>query len=120
MASLFLFVSFFALLFLGAPIALCLGASSVMYIYLFMPRLSPLIVAQQMLAGVDKFTLMAVPFFVMAGVLMEFGGISKRIIAFAKSLVGHFTGGTDAVAYLTDEWGTAAEGIDIGTIGTLA
>ncbi|MBP3835909.1 MAG: TRAP transporter large permease subunit, partial [Pyramidobacter sp.] len=93
MASLFLFVSFFALLFLGAPIALCLGASSVMYIYLFMPRLSPLIVAQQMLAGVDKFTLMAVPFFVMAGVLMEFGGISKRIIAFAKSLVGHFTGG---------------------------
>ncbi|MBR1896856.1 MAG: TRAP transporter large permease [Pyramidobacter sp.] len=93
MASLFLFVSFFALLFLGAPIALCLGASSVMYIYLFMPRLSPLIVAQQMLAGVDKFTLMAVPFFVMAGVLMEFGGISKRIIAFAKSLDGHFTGG---------------------------
>lgn len=81
------------MLFLGLPIALCLGASSLMYIYLFMPRISPLIVAQQMLAGVDKFTLMAVPFFVMAGVLMEFGGISKRIIAFAKSLVGHFTGG---------------------------
>ena len=81
------------MLFAGVPIALCLGASSLMYIYLFMPRLPGLIVAQQMLAGVDKFTLMAVPFFVMAGVLMEFGGISRRIIAFAKSLVGHFTGG---------------------------
>lgn len=93
MSAAFLFLCFFVLLFLGLPIALCLGASSFLYIVLFLPRISPLVVAQQILAGVDKFTLMAVPFFVMAGVLMEFGGISRRIIAFAKSLVGHFTGG---------------------------
>lgn len=92
LATTFLFGSFFIMLFLGIPIALCLGASALGYIFFF-ANTPPIIITQQIISSVDKFTLMAVPFFVMAGVLMEFGGISKRIIAFAKSLVGHFTGG---------------------------
>lgn len=92
MATAFLFLSFFVMLFLGLPIAICLGASALGYI-VFFANTPPLIITQQIISSVDKFTLMAVPFFVMAGVLMEFGGISRRIVAFAKSIVGHFTGG---------------------------
>lgn len=92
MGTSFLFLSFFLMLFLGMPIALCLGGSALCYIVLF-SNTPAIVITQQMISSVDKFTLMAVPFFVMAGVLMEFGGISKRIISFAKALVGHFTGG---------------------------
>lgn len=92
LSTVFLMTSFFGMLFVGLPIALCLGGTAFLYVF-FLTSISPVIVAQQILANVDKFSLMAVPFFVMAGVLMEFGGISRRIVAFAKSLVGHFTGG---------------------------
>lgn len=52
-----------------------------------------IIIGQQMLKGVDSFTLMAIPFFVIAGGLMESGGISKRIVNFARTVVGHLPGG---------------------------
>ena len=70
-----LFISFFIFILLGAPIALALGGSSALYIALF-SNVSPIVVLQQMLASVNTFTLLAVPFFIMAGALMESGGIS--------------------------------------------
>lgn len=85
-------VVFFALLFLGVPIAYGLLGSSMLYIVCF-SRVPLLIVAQQMLKGVDSFTLLAVPFFVIAGSLMQAGGISTKIVDFAKKLVGHLPGG---------------------------
>ena len=69
---------FFALLFLGVPIAYSLCLSAVLYMALFMD-VPMIIIGQQMLKGVDSFTLMAIPFFVIAGGLMESGGISKRL-----------------------------------------
>lgn len=87
-----LFISFFIFILLGAPIALALGGSSALYIALF-SNVSPIVVLQQMLASVNTFTLLAVPFFIMAGALMESGGISRRIVSFCQALVGHFTGG---------------------------
>ena len=65
-----LFISFFIFILLGAPIALALGGSSALYIALF-SNVSPIVVLQQMLASVNTFTLLAVPFFIMAGALME-------------------------------------------------
>lgn len=76
-----LFISFFIFILLGAPIALALGGSSALYIALF-SNVSPIVVLQQMLASVNTFTLLAVPFFIMAGALMESGGISRRIVSF--------------------------------------
>lgn len=87
---------FFVLLFLGIPIAYGLIASSMLYILCF-SRVPMLIVAQQMLKGVDSFTLLAVPFFVIAGSLMQAGGISTKIVDFAKKLVGHLPGGLAVV-----------------------
>jgi len=108
-SAVFIFILFFIFLFLGLPIAVCLGGSALAYIFFF-AQISPIIVAQQLLSSVDKFTLMAVPFFVMAGVLMEFGGISKRIIAFAKSMVGHFTGGLALVVVVSSLFFAAMTG----------
>ena len=88
--------SFFVMLFLGVPIAFALCTSSLAYLVLF-SRVPVVIVAQQMLKGVDSFTLMAIPFFVIAGCLMQSGGISKRIVDFAKKLVGWMPGGLAVV-----------------------
>lgn len=109
MSAIFIFAAFFILLFLGAPIAISLGGSALAYI-VFIADISPIIVSQQIMSSVDSFTLMAVPFFVMAGVLMEFGGISKRIVAFAKALVGHFTGGLALVVILSSVFFAAMTG----------
>lgn len=89
--------SFFVMLFLGIPIAFALCSSSLLYLIFFQARVPLVVVAQQMLKGVDSFTLMAIPFFVIAGCLMQSGGISKRIVNFAKKLVGWMPGGLAVV-----------------------
>lgn len=109
MAAILLFVSFFVLLFVGAPIALALGGASALYILIF-ANVSPIIVAQQIFSSVNTYTLLAVPFFIMAGALMEYGGISKRIVSFCMSLVGHFTGGLALVVVLASVFFAAMTG----------
>lgn len=88
--------SFFAMLFLGFPIAFALLLSSLLYMVLY-SSVPLIIIAQQLLKGVDSFTLLAIPFFVIAGCLMQGGGISKRIVDFAKKLVGWMPGGLAVV-----------------------
>lgn len=91
--------SFFLLMFIGVPVAISLCLSASLYIVAFMD-IPLLIIGQQMLKGVDSFTLMAIPFFVIAGGLMESGGISTRIVDFSKSLVGHLPGGLAIVTVI--------------------
>lgn len=91
--------SFFLLMFIGVPVAISLCLSATLYIACFM-QIPLLVIGQQMLKGVDSFTLMAIPFFVIAGGLMESGGISIRIVDFAKSLVGHLPGGLAIVTVI--------------------
>ena len=91
--------SFFILMILGVPVAISLCMSACLYIVGFMD-IPLLIIGQQMLKGVDSFTLMAIPFFVIAGGLMESGGISTRIVDFSKSLVGHLPGGLAIVTVI--------------------
>ena len=95
MASLILFGTFAVLMFIGTPIAFCLGAASfVTILYMGLP---PLVIFQQMNSGMSVFTLLAIPFFIYAGDLMVRGGIAQRIVAFAGSLVGHLRGGLGQV-----------------------
>jgi len=51
------------------------------------------IIAQSIIRGIDSFPLMAIPFFILAGEIMNEGGISRRIVEFARALIGHVTGG---------------------------
>ncbi|MFT4735704.1 MAG: tripartite ATP-independent transporter DctM subunit [Algoriphagus sp.] len=91
---LLLFISFFGLLAYGVPVAYSIGISTTLTILLniaVMPGLTT--VAQRMTTGIDSFALLAIPFFVLAGELMNRGGIANRLINFAKSLVGSLPGG---------------------------
>lgn len=85
---------------LGMPIAFALlfcGLCLMVFLGMYDPR----ILAQNLIIGADNFALMAIPFFMLVGELMNAGGISKRIIGFGLALVGHIRGGLGYVAILT-------------------
>ncbi|WP_017548179.1 TRAP transporter large permease [Salinicoccus carnicancri] len=79
------------LLIIGVPVAFAIGAASLLYIFVSGYDLS--MVAQSMVGGIDSFTLLAVPFFLFLGAIMNTGGITEKIIDIAKALVGHLKGG---------------------------
>ncbi len=82
----------FLFLFLGVPVAFAMLVSAVAML-LVMGVFDTQIVAQNLINGANNFPLMAIPFFILAGEIMNAGGISKRIVSFASTLVGHIRGG---------------------------
>jgi len=90
-AVILLLGSFFVMLLLKVPIAVSLGLST-MFTALYLD-LTPMVVMQQMVKGVNSVSLMAIPFFIIAGEIMGAGGISDRIVKFANLLVGRLRGG---------------------------
>jgi len=87
-----LFIGLFcAFLFLGMPIAFCLVASSLGFV--LGDGLSVRIIVEKFLSGPDSFTLLAVPFFILAANIMNTGGVTERIFDFANKMVGHIRGG---------------------------
>ncbi|WP_400164601.1 TRAP transporter large permease [Brevibacillus sp. TJ4] len=84
---------------LGAPIAFALLASGVA-LMIYLDIFDSVIIAQNLIKGADSFPLLAVPFFILAGELMNAGGISKRIVNLAMALFGHIRGGLGYVAIL--------------------
>jgi len=90
---LILFGSFLFLLVLGTPIAFAIGIAAFLAICCILPLdIASMVVAQKLAAGLDSFSLLAIPFFILAGNIMNSGGIAKRLIAFAK-LIGGFLPG---------------------------
>ncbi|MCB8887905.1 TRAP transporter large permease [Vreelandella malpeensis] len=87
-----LFVALAVLLVIGAPVAVALAGSSLVYL-LAADRIPDIILIQRMVGGVDSFPLLAVPFFILAGNLMNVCGVTERIFSFADSLVGWMRGG---------------------------
>ena len=92
MEALILFGLVLGLLFLGVPVGLSLGLSSILFIALFSnDSLSSVAIS---LFGVGQhYTLLAIPFFILASAYMSTGGVAKRLIRFAIAAVGHFRGG---------------------------
>ncbi|GGC84561.1 hypothetical protein GCM10007216_14060 [Thalassobacillus devorans] len=91
MMATILFVTFIVLIFLSVPIAFSLGLSSLVYILIADIPLN--VIPQKMFGGINSFTLLCIPGFILAGNLMNSGGITERIIDFANKLVGHIRGG---------------------------
>jgi TRAP-type C4-dicarboxylate transport system permease large subunit len=113
--------SFFVLMIIGTPIAVSMAVSSLLYLVLY--GVAPdIIAAQRMIAGVESFPLIAVPFFILAGNLMNIAGVTGRIYHFALSLVGWMRGGLAQVNIIgsvvfSGMSGTAlADAAGIGTI----
>lgn len=116
-----LFLIFFLLMVMEMPIAFALGAASILSMYIFFHV--PLSVAvQNMFTSNDSFPLMAVPFFMLAGVIMEVGGISRRLVNFASALVGFIHGGLAHVTVLASMFFAGISGAaaaDTAAVGTL-
>ncbi|MEA4966077.1 MAG: TRAP transporter large permease [Oscillospiraceae bacterium] len=87
-----LIVVFLVLLLVGLPIAFCMGIGSFLALAVHMPQAVVTIIAK-MFGGLDSFSLMAVPFFILAGNLMDASGISRKLVRFAELLVGRIKGG---------------------------
>ncbi|MBP1853407.1 TRAP transporter large permease [Rhizobium halophytocola] len=91
MATILLFVTFIACLIVGVPVAVTLGLSS--FVYMVLSGIPIVAIPQKMYAGMDVFVLLCIPGFILAGNLMNGGGITERIIRFASALVGWIRGG---------------------------
>ncbi|MDN3711209.1 TRAP transporter large permease [Paracoccus cavernae] len=117
LGSVFLFT-----LVIGMPVAFVLGISALGYFYFTGQTQFLIVLPQRMLAGMDMFVLLAIPLFVLAGSIMDVGGLTRRLIGFANSIVGRFRGGLS----LTAVWGcflfggvsgsAAADAAAIGTV----
>jgi tripartite ATP-independent transporter DctM subunit len=91
---LILALSFLILLAIGVPVAFSIGLSSMFTLIVSMPAMPAVTtLAQQIATGLDSFALLAIPFFILSGQLMNRGGIATRLIDFAKVLVGQLPGG---------------------------
>jgi len=87
-----LIASFVALLLIGVPIAFAMGVAALLAI-LAHGSMPFSLLAQRALVGADSYALLAIPFFILAGNLMNYGGITERLISFANAVVGRFRGG---------------------------
>lgn len=91
---LILVLSFLVLLAIGVPVAYGIGISSLFTLVVSMPSITAFTtLAQRMATGLDSFALLAIPFFILSGQLMNKGGIARRLVDFAKVLVGPLPGG---------------------------
>ncbi|MEW6662393.1 MAG: TRAP transporter large permease [Bacillota bacterium] len=86
-------ISLFMFIFIGVPIFISLGLSSLVIWMWTFGTLEPAILMQKMLIGIDSFPLMAIPFFMLAGELMNSGGVSRRLVSFASCIIGWVRGG---------------------------
>lgn len=111
---------FFFLLVIRVPIAFSLGLSSmVTAIYLSIP---PMVIVQQMIKGINSFSLIAIPFFIIAGEIMGAGGISRRLIEFSNVIVGRLRGGLAMVNVLASMFFGGISGssvADTSSIGSI-
>jgi len=99
---LFLFGTLFLFIILRVPIVFALGISAFIYLAFFGEGIPLAIISQRLIGGVDSFPLLAVPFFYLAGELMNSGGITKRLIDFSSALVGPIRGGLSYVVVITN------------------
>ena len=115
MTSIFLFSALFIFLFIGMPISVCLGLSSMLAI-LFFGNDSLASLSLKLFETSEHYTLMAIPFFILGGTLMSTGGVAKRLIRFAVACVGHIRGGLAIASVLACTFFAAVSGSSPATV----
>ncbi len=113
-----LLVSLIALFFIGVPVAIALGLSTSLAM-LLAGDITLLTLAQRAFVSLDSFPLLAIPLFILAGVIMEYGGISQRLINLANSLTGHLVGGLAIVTVVTTMFFAAISGSSVAATAAL-
>lgn len=114
------FTLFLILLFTGLPIYVNLGLCS--FIFMFIQGFNPLVVVQRIAMSANSFTLLAAPFFILMGNIMNNSGVTTRVFNFANVLVGHLTGGlghANILASVMFAGGSGTAVADAGGLGTI-
>ncbi|MGF1806312.1 TRAP transporter large permease [Aliivibrio sifiae] len=110
-------LAFVALLFIGMPIAISIGMTTAFA--LFLSDIPVSFIAQLSFSALDSFTYLAIPMFIMAGFVMETGGLSRRIVNFASSLVGRTAGGLGIVTVVACMFFAAISGSSPATVAAI-
>ena len=113
-----LFILLFALMLVGVPVAVSLGATTLITSFLF-TDMDLMGISSKIFDGLNKYTLMAIPMFILAGALLSRGSSATRIINFAKSLVGHLPGGLPIAAILASIIFAAVSGSSPATVAAI-
>lgn len=111
------FIIFFALLFVGVPIYLAMLIPSAVYLYV--NNMSLLMIAQKCMNGLNSYTLIAIPFFILAASVMNHGSVTNRIFNFCRALVGHHKGGLGYVNVLSSVIFSGMSGSAVADVGGL-
>lgn len=114
-----LFGGLFLLLLLNVPIAVCLTLACALAMFLGGMDANLVVLPQKMFTAMDSFPFMAVPFFMLAGGIMENGGISKRLIEFAKALIGWVPGGLSVITVVSSGFFGALSGSNAATVAAI-
>lgn len=118
MEAIFLFGLFLILLMLSVPIGYAIGMVTLVTMLEF-TSMPTLMIAQNSIAGVDSFPLLAIPFFMLAGNLMSGGGIAKRLVDFFECFIGHITGGLGMVTIVVCMFFAAISGSAVATVSAV-
>ncbi|WP_408008069.1 TRAP transporter large permease [Pseudalkalibacillus sp. A8] len=119
MTELILFGTFFILVLFNMPIAFSLGLAGLVILFLDRGFAALELIPSIMYASISSFTLLAIPFFVLAGVIMEYAGISKRLIDFANVCVSHRKNGIAIVTIMTALFFAAISGSGPATVAAI-
>lgn len=118
MDIIFLFILLFILLTIGVPVGFAIGGTTMLTMVLFTNQ-NMVIMPQFSFSGLNSFTILAIPFFMLAGTIMATGGIAKRIVNVAYDAVGFVTGGLGAVATLASVFFAAISGSAMATVSAI-
>lgn len=118
---LFVILTFFLTIIMGIPVSFCLGMAGIVFV-LVTQKASLMAIPTLMFGGIDSFTLLAIPLFVMAGLLIEKAEVLPKLVDFADALVGHFSGGLAHVNIVSNMFFAGVSGValaDAAAIGSM-
>jgi C4-dicarboxylate transporter DctM subunit len=110
-----LFALLLALMATGMPISIALGLSVLTYLFI-LSSVDPKMVGLKLFTSIDRFEIMAIPFFILAGNFLTAGGVARRMIDFASSLIGHWHGGLGLAGVVACALFAAISGSSVATV----
>jgi len=110
-----LFALLLALMASGIPISIALGLSVLTYLFI-LSSVDPKMVGLKLFTSIDRFEIMAIPFFILAGNFLTSGGVARRMIAFASSMIGHWYGGLGLAGVMACALFAAISGSSVATV----
>lgn len=119
MTTAILFGTFFLLIVLTVPIGIAIGLSTLITVIISVDSVTALTITQKAFSSLNSFPLMAIPFFILAGILMAKGGISQRLLDFADAMVGFLTGGLAMITVMTSAFFAAISGSGPATVAAI-